>query len=402
MRRWLGLGAALGLLSACNNGVQTLGWEAAASGGPRALPWFGGPSYYARWPRGLPSDPSFFPIGVWMQNPINAERFRDVGVNHYVGLWQGPTDEQLQTAALADMPVVCEQAGVWQENLASTTIQGWLQADGPDNAQENPDGSYGPCIDPADTQTRYTAMVAADDSRPVMLLLGQGVATPDWVGRGSCTGRTADYPLYAESADMLVNYTYPLTNAHPLELVATGIENLNGYAGYSKPIMADLEASSINGDVRPTPHQLRAEVWQSLIHGAAGIHYFCHQMGPEDEFNETDCLDDAATAAAMTRINQELMTLAPALNQQSWSVAPLSSNPTIPVRAVLKKLGSERYLFAAGMADGATTARFSLAGIGAPASIEVIGEGRNLTPVDGVFEDAFEAYAVHLYRMRID
>jgi hypothetical protein len=104
----------------------------------------------------------------------------------------------------------------------------------------------------------------------------------------------------------------------------------------------------------------------------------------------------------MTRINQELTTLAPALNQQSWSVAPLSSNAAIPVRAVLKKLGSERYVFAAGMADGATTARFSLTGIGAPTSIEVIGEGRNLTPVDGVFEDAFEPYAVHLYRMRVD
>ena len=38
------------------------------------------------------------------------------------------------------MPVVCEQAGVWQQNLESTTIQGWLQADGPDNAQETPDG----------------------------------------------------------------------------------------------------------------------------------------------------------------------------------------------------------------------------------------------------------------------
>jgi hypothetical protein len=32
-------------------------------------------------------------------------------------------------------------------------------------------------------------------------------------------------------------------------------------------------------------------------------------------------------------------------------------------------------------------------------SIEVIGEGRNLTPMADTFEDAFEAYAVHLYHL---
>jgi hypothetical protein len=233
-----------------------------------------------------------------------------------------------------------------------------------------------------------------------MLLLGQGVATPDWVGRGSCTGQTEDYSGYAAGADVLVNYTYPLTNRHPLELVATGIENLNRYAGYAKPIMADLEASNINGELRPTPHQLRAEVWLSLIQGAAGIHYFCHQMTPEADFNETDCLDDPDTAAAMTRINQELIALAPVLNTQSFELTPASSNTAVPVRAVLKKLDGERYIFAAGAADGATVARFSLAGIGTPTSVEVIGEGRNLTPSDGAFDDAFEPYAVHLYRLR--
>lgn len=390
---------ALLLTAACNNGAQTLGWESSLQSAPRALPWFGGPAYYERWPRGFPADAAFFPLGVWMQNPINAERFKAVGVNHYVGLWKGPTDEQLAGMVSADMPAVCEQAGVWQANLESSTIQGWLQADGPDNAQENPDGSYGPCLEPAVTQARYAEMVAADASRPVTLLLGQGVASPDWVGRGSCTGRTEDYPRYVQGADILVDYTYPLANGHPLELTATGIDNLNAYASFEKPVMADLEASSIYGMARPTPHQLRAEVWMSLIHGAAGIQYFCHQMRPEAEFNETDCLDDPDTAAAMTRINREIESLAPALNTQSFSMAPVSSNPMIPVHAVAKKPGSERYIFAAGMANGATTATFSLRGLADASSVEVIGEGRNLVPVDGAFEDAFEPHAVHLYRL---
>ena len=217
-------------------------------------------------------------------------------------------------------------------------------------------------------------------------------------GRGECTGQTADYPEYAKAADILVNYTYPLNNQHPLELVPTGIDNLNRYANYAKPIFADLEASNINGDVRPMPHQLRAEVWMSLIHGAAGVQYFCHQIEPN--FNETDCLDDASTAAALQEINAQLTELAPILNLQSFGLSPVSSNANVPVRAVLKKSGADRYVFAVSEAPGATTAVFDLTGIGKATGIEVLGEGRNLTPTGDSFEDAFEGYGVHLYRLR--
>ncbi|HEY3493134.1 MAG TPA: hypothetical protein VGK73_00555 [Polyangiaceae bacterium] len=395
MTRWLLVAALLSV--GCDSGPYTLGHELLPSAGElEPIPWFGGPDYYRDWPRGYPADASYFPIGVWMQNPSNAERFSAVGVNHFVGLWEGPTDEQLATARAADMPVVCEQAGVWEAHLDNADIQGWLQADGPDNAQELPDGSYGPCIAPAATRARYDEMVAADRSRPVMLLLGQGVAMPDWVGRGDCTGRTDDYFGYSESADILVNYTYPIANQNPLELVATGIEKLNTYAGWKKPVIADIEASSIEGLPRPTPEELRAEVWMSLIHGAAGIQYFCHRMTP---LNETDCLDDADTATALERINRELLELAPVLNTQSYGLSPSSTNEGVPVRAVLKQLGGERYVFAAGMADGATTATFALPGMGASVDIEVIGENRVIVASGGSFEDAFEPYAVHLYRI---
>lgn len=395
MSRWPLL-LALGAL-ACDSGPHALGRELSGPDqAPEPLPWFGGPDYYADWPRGFPTDASYFPLGVWMQNPTNAERFAAVGVNHYMGLWQGPTEDQLATARAANMPVVCEQEGVWQSNLGDGNIQGWLQADGPDNAQLREDGSYGPCIAPAETKARYADMVAGDASRPVMLLLGQGVASPDWVGRGDCTGRTDHYPEYAASADILVNYTYPVANQHPIELVAAGIQNLNEYASWQKPVFADIEASSIDGLPRPTPHELRAEVWMSLIHGAAGVQYFCHRMEP---LNETDCLDDAETAATLGRLNREITELAPVLNTQSHALAPRSSNAAVPVRAVLKRLGTERYVLSVSMASGATTATFELAGLGRDVRVEVLGEGRSVIAGDGVFDDDFAPYDVHLYRV---
>src|SRR5690349_3135379 len=65
--------------------------------GDTYLPWAGGPEYFAKWKNGPPSDPSFFPIAVWLQSPPNAKRYKDVGINLFVGLWEGPTEDQLST-----------------------------------------------------------------------------------------------------------------------------------------------------------------------------------------------------------------------------------------------------------------------------------------------------------------
>src|SRR5689334_13264772 len=53
-----------------------------------------------------------FPIAVWLQAPANASKYKAAGINLYVGLWQGPTEEQLAILKAAGMPVVCEQNAV--------------------------------------------------------------------------------------------------------------------------------------------------------------------------------------------------------------------------------------------------------------------------------------------------
>ena len=51
---------------------------------------------YARWSHGPAGDKDFFPIAVWLQNPTKADRYLAAGFNLYVGLWRGPTEEQLR------------------------------------------------------------------------------------------------------------------------------------------------------------------------------------------------------------------------------------------------------------------------------------------------------------------
>ena len=60
------------------------------------------PSPYLAWSNGPSPDPGYFPIGVWLQSPGNAEKYKAAGINLYVGLWQGPTEEQLAALREAD------------------------------------------------------------------------------------------------------------------------------------------------------------------------------------------------------------------------------------------------------------------------------------------------------------
>jgi hypothetical protein len=396
-------------LAACDSGTQQLGWTLAPGPndsslpGDTFLPWAGGPAYYRRWTLGPSPDPSFFPVAVWLQSPPNAARYAAVGVNTFTGLWMGPTDDQLAGLADAHMATYCDQSGVWSAHLADPTIEAWMQPDGPDNAQMNASGGYDPCIDPATIRAGYEAFVASDPKRPVYLGLGRGVADTQWNGRGTCTGHTEMYPEYAKGGDLLAFHIYPHEDGVPIETVATGVENLVGWSDAKKPVSATIEASDINGNGRPTPLEIRAEVWMSLVHGAAGVQYFCHRFKPT--FSETDCLDDAPTKDALTEINGRIHDLAPALNTPSVAngVEVASSAAGVPVDVMLKRQGGATYLFAVEMRSGTTTATFTLRAIPSHASVEVLGESRTIagaaTSGGLTFSDDFSGYGVHLYRI---
>ena len=309
-------------------------------------------------------------------------------------LMGGPRDVQLDLLAESNVTTLCGQAGVWQSRLDDAAMSGWLIESSPDNAQELDDGSYGPCIEPEVTQAEYADMVRADDSRPVMLLFGQGVADAEWPGRGSCDGRDDMYPEYVKAADMLGFYYYPVSRARPLELIATGVDRLLEWSRHQKPVLVIIEAASIDGGVRPTPEEVR-EAWLALVRGAAGIAYYCHRFMPD--FSETDCLEEGGTREAMARVNAEIGELAPALN------SPMVSNGVTvtseaPFATRLARVSGATYLIAVALSNDAGRASFTLRGFG-DAVAEVIGEDREVAIESGDFADDFAGYGVHLYRI---
>ncbi len=101
----------------------------------------------------------------------------------------------------------------------------------------------------------------------------------------------------------------------------------------------------------------------------------------------------------MGAINRQIHDLAPVLNSPDVpnGVTVASSATAVPVEAVARRRGGATYVFAVGMRDGATTATFKIAGLSGRASAKVLGEHRTVEVRDGVFEDEFAPWGVHLY-----
>ena len=366
-------------------------------------------SPYAQWKHGPPTDPSFFPIAVWLQSPSLAPKYKTAGFNIYMALWRGPTDSQLAELKAAGMYLICDQNRVALAHLDDPTIVGWMQPDEPDNAQEVRDPvtgkrSYGPPTKPEKIVADYQKMKERDPSRPIYLGLGQGVSFDEWKGRGSA-GKPEDYPIYVQGGDIISYDIYPvasLPKPNPqdyLYLVPKGVDRIHAWTGGKKIQWNVIECTHIHDANRQaTPHQVKAEVWMSLIHGSTGIVYFVHQFVPK--FDEHALLDDPQMLAAVTGINQQVHELAPVLNSPSVDgVKVKSSDEKTPIDAMAKRSGNATYIFAVGMRNAPAKGTFTVAGSKDGASIEVIGEDRKLSSHDGAFEDDFQPHDVHLYRI---
>jgi len=352
-------------------------------------------------------DPGFFPIAVWLQDPSNAARYKAAGFNLYIGLWQGPTEDQLSKLKAAGMPVVCEQNAVGLAHRSDPTIYGWMHGDEPDNAQEVKDPTtgkvgYGPCIPPEKIVEEYKKYRSIDPTRPVMLNLGQGVANDEWYGRGSGAS-LKDYETYVKGGDIVSFDVYPIAGLNKpapenyLWYVPKGIDRLNGWMNGKGAVWNCIECTRIDGNRKATPTQVRSEVWMSLIHGSRGLIYFVHQFKPT--FDEHALLDDPEMLAMVTGLNGKIKRLAPVLNSPAISLSTRSSRADIPVDAVMKRYRGTTYVFAVGMRNGPTSATISIQGIPSDSIATVEDENRTIRVSNGSLSDDFKPYEPHIYRI---
>ncbi len=197
--------------------------------------------------------------------------------------------------------------------------------------------------------------------------------------------------------------------------VAKGVERLMRWTEGRKVVWNCVECTHIsNPHKRATPAQVRAEVWMALIHGSRGLIWFVHQFKPR--FNEHALLDDPEMLAAVTAINRRIRSLAPVLNSPALKgVATVSASPKTPapagvkeapgadetpIRMLVQRHDGSLYLFTVCRRNRPARAAFRVAGLPERARVEVIGEERTIDARGGRFEDSFDAWGVHLYRIR--
>ena len=239
----------------------------------------------------------------------------------------------------------------------------------------------------------------------MILNLGQGVAWDGWHGRGVRTNHPEDYVEYVKGCDIASFDIYPAVHDKPavagnLWYVGKGVERLVKWTEGRKVVWNCIECTRIsNPKTKATPHQVRCEVWMSIVHGSMGLIYFVHEWQPR--FNESALLSDAEMLSEVTAINKQITALAPVLNSPTVEnlVGVTSSNGDVPIAVMAKRHAGAVYVFAVCLRGAETNAAFTVQGMKGQGAVEVLGEGRRISGKDGVFNDKFEAWDVHLYRI---
>jgi hypothetical protein len=351
---------------------------------------------------GFPNDPSFFPIGVWMQSPGRAPQYRAIGINTFVGLWEGPTQEQLATLQKFNMFVVAAQNDLALHSPSRQIIRGWLHVDEPDNAQPVGFGFYGSCIPAPEIVRRTQEMKANDNTRPVIIGFGQGVANEYWKGRGACNDDKAYYSEAAAGVDILSFDIYPVGSSTPqvkgkLEYVARGVSELRKIAVDDQKVWSTIETTALDPSHPVTAAQLRAEVWMAIISGARGIVYFVHEFSPI--FREDAIFRHPDVVSEVTKQNGLIRSLATVLNSPDVGGA-IDVQSTIPVVTLVKRYNNSLYVFTVALANAPSQPQFTIHRYNGR-KVTVVGENRNLTITAGGFQDRFEGYGVHIYEISL-
>ncbi len=276
-------------------------------------------------------DTTVFPIAVWAMPASTAPAFAALGVNVFVAgerNARGWCDSLAAQGCVGFVGWSSRRTAAQREKIvASPGFLGWMHGDEPDNPDVVDDVFLPYHVSPQQLQADYQAMLASSTPAPMYLNLGQGLAngmaqsTPDSV-----------YPAFCAAADVVCYDVYPTSTqengAARLHLVARGMERLRRFAGGDKPAWIWLECTRIDGahsdlgNRAPLPHELRAEVWMSILSGAAGIGYFPHQFNP---YRGGPAAIPEALQAEMRLTNGLLHQLAPLLRtgrRQTLAVEP--------------------------------------------------------------------------------
>jgi hypothetical protein len=370
----------------------------------------GGEDYYSRFSNAIPSDPNYFPLGVWFESVISQADIdidKDAGLNLYVVL---TTNSNLSLVQKNGLKAILQPE--WRANqsaINSSAGAGWLLFDEID-MQQGPSQGYTTLNNvlaqlPNDLRMRYNnygkgVMFWEKDEQARRFVNDfQQVVSND-----SYWFTDPDLSV-ASQGGKLLNAGRPLTPAQTQRAANYGytIDRMRALATTGKPIWSFVEVgwpftkTALEGGRSILPAEVRAAVWHSIIAGARGIVYFNHSFG--GPHLSQHCLREpayAAVRAAVKSTNGLITQLAPVLNAP-FADGLVTTDPSI--RTMLKFYHDNYYVFAGNRENEAITPTFLLSDIEI-GTATVIGEERTIPIINARFSDSFpDGNAIHIYRI---
>jgi hypothetical protein len=373
----------------------------------------GGVNYYAKFSHSLPSDPSYFPIGLWLDSVMSRSAIandKGAGVNLYVGV-ADPEGSNLQLLRATGQRALIQSDERTRFRGIGSETAGWLLMDEIDMAA-GPRACKGRLRRiktslPGDGRARYNnygkgILLWETAAQAACFVDAQHLASSDlyWFTDPSQRRMVGPRWLPERSRRMTLdevrraaNYGYQVDR----------MRSLDARNGRRKPIWAFVEVgwpfteSAAQGGRAIQPAEIRAAVWHSLIAGARGILYFDHQFGgpcPDRVLSPPYCYPE--NRATVKSVNRQIRALAPVLNAPSvtsdWRASP-------SIRALVKWYAGKFYVFAGSRENRESTGTFRLPCVG-DATAERLGERGTVSVSGGSFSDSFaNGNAIHIYRI---
>ena len=370
------------------------------------------------YPTGLPNDPTFFPIGVWLETVIDPSQVamdRSVGLNLYVALAHDEVAD-LDAIEAGGMHLLL-QADEWADDPRADhpAVDGWLVYDEADLMYRagwdewTGTAGWNTCTPTQDEggQCGYTVMEHYNDQVPpgALRYANYGLDVLHWE-----TDDEADVFINHGFQDVVSadDYAFTHPDAKPSDRrgsfygwIVQRIRDLDGRDGVRQPVWSFVELGHpFEDDSAPTitAPQMRSAVWHSIIAGARGVVFFNHSFGgPCETFSVLREGCDPEMVPTVTEVTSQITELAAVLNAPFADGYVRAKGPA----KVMAKLGPDGawYVFAGadtvGEKGGDVT--FSVA---AGSKVEVLYEDRALAVTDGRFVDTFaDGNAVHIYKV---
>lgn len=375
---------------------------------------------------------SHFLIGTWEQ-PISSRQHSGTsatGVSNNFAYWKS-----LGVNTLVEIPQLGYSAAqyvAWDQAAAKVGLYEMRRpfADNPSadssgrnasnmiawNLPDEPDKAQAPAhMTPAQIQSLHDADKQANPSRPVylslvgnLLMCGSCLTTASSLG-----GPEKPYGAALSSSDWLSADDYPVDAGHnpPISIIAREMSGLfqvgSRYAGR----MAFIETGHIGNTTR-TPvsaAQMKAEIWESVVHGARGIIYFSDttpqvKNSAGQWTTPTTTYDNTGPStrnipATMKSQNALLASLTGVL-QGTINPSGISVSVPAPLDAGWRANASGKYFIVVNTSATQVRKSFKFNGVGVNKNASVVQERRNVwINGSGYGTDTFAPYAVHIYKV---